>query len=194
MGNPGDRGNLEKLKAGYEYLVAYKLTVPIYDLTVVFCRRWIDFKSRTKDQMEQAARSGMQNVAEGNKLASLEGYLKLVGVARASQEELLRDYHAYARQNNIDIWPKDRAQREIREIEEIWRILRATPTLPDSPHFPDLPREPVKAVNLMITLGNQANYFLDKLLASLEQKFIREGGWRENLFQNRLEYRSGGNG
>ncbi len=45
-------------KAGYEYLLAFKLTVPLYDYTAEFCERWIGKYSRTKDQMEQAARSG----------------------------------------------------------------------------------------------------------------------------------------
>jgi restriction system protein len=102
-------------KAGYEYLLAYKITVPIYDYTVEFCRRWIDLKSRTKDQMEQAARSGMQNIPEGNKQQSLSSYIKLAGVSRGSIEELLNDYLAYARQNKILIWPKERVRREIRE-------------------------------------------------------------------------------
>lgn len=60
-----------KKKAGYEYLLAYKLTIPIYDLTVEFVKKYIDYKSRTKDQMEQAARSGMQNISEGYKQQSL---------------------------------------------------------------------------------------------------------------------------
>ena len=176
-----------KKKAGYEYLLAYKITVPIYDLTVEFCQRYIDRKSRTKDQMEQAARSGMQNVAEGNKQQSLAGYIKLSGVARGSLEELLNDYLAYARQNRLEIWSGDRAKREIREIREIWEILQKTPTLPSSPNFPHLPDHPDLAVNLLITLINQANYLLDKLIASLKEKFINEGGFRENLFRKRMD-------
>lgn len=186
----------DKLKAGYEYLLAYKVTVPIEDYTFEFCKRWIDFRSRTKDQMEQAARSGSRNVAEGNKEESLKGYIKLAGVARASLEELLRDYHAFARQNKLAIWAQEKAKGEIGEIGEIWGILRATPTLPDSPNFPDLPKDRERAVNLMITLISQANYLLDKLIASLKEKFIREGGFTENLFKERLAYRerSGGRG
>lgn len=185
MGDLRDKGDIKTRntkaglstgKAGYEYLLAYKVTVPIYDYTVEFCRRWIDYKSRTKDQMEQAARSGMVNIAEGNKQKSLASYIKLVGVAIGSQEELLRDYHAYARQHHLPIWDKGKA-REIREVREVWEILRRTPTLPDSPNFPNLPDSPKLAVNLMITLVNQANYLLQKLADSLEQKHTREGGY-----------------
>ena len=69
--------------------------------------------------MEQAARSGMQNISEGNKQQSLSGYIRLAGVARGSLEELLKDFLAYARQNKIKVWEKERVIREIREIGEI---------------------------------------------------------------------------
>lgn len=176
-------------KAGYEYLLAYKLTVPIYDYTIEFCKRWINYTSRTKDQMEQAARSGMQNIAEGNKQQSLSGYIKLSGVARGSLEELLKDYLAFARQNKILVLEKERARRDIREISEIWKILKETPTLPDNPNFPNLPSEKEKAVNLLITLINQANYLLDKLISSLKEKHMKEGGLSEKLFQARKKFR-----
>jgi four helix bundle protein len=124
----------QKIKAGYEYLLGYKLTVPIYDHTVIFCKRHISPFSRTNDPMTQSARSGMQNVAEGNKQQSLAGYIKLSGVARGSLEELLKDYLAFARQNKIPIWPAEKSKREIREIGIIWGIVRENPTLPDQPN------------------------------------------------------------
>ncbi len=184
-----NQGDLGKKKAGYEYLLAYKVTVPIYDYTIEFCKRWIDYKSRTKDQMEQAARSGMQNIPEGNKQQSLSGYIKLAGVARGSLEELLNDYLSFARQNQIQIWEKERAIREIGEIRVIWEILKKTPTLPNNPNFPDLPRDKEKAVNLLITLINQANYLIDKLISSLKEKHMREGGLSEKLYSARKKFR-----
>ena len=179
-----------KKKAGYEYLLSYKITVPIYDYTVIFCDRWIPKNSRTFDQMVQAGRSGTQNIAEGYKQKSLKGYIKLSGVNRGSLEELLKDFLAYARQNKIPIWPKEKAIREIREIGEIWEILKNSPTLPDNPNFPDLPNDKEKAVNLMITLINQANYLQDRLIKSLEEKHMREGGFTEKLYKKRIEYRN----
>lgn len=176
-------------KAGYEYLLAYKLTVPIYDYTVFFCERWISKFSRTTDQMIQAARSGMQNIAEGYAQGTLSGYIKLVGIAKGSQEELLKDYLSYARQHNIPIWEKEKASRDIRELRVIWDILRKTPTLPDSPHFPDLPNNPIHAVNLMITLIYQVKYLQDNLRASLEEKHLKEGGFSEKLLKKRLDFR-----
>jgi four helix bundle protein len=69
-------------KSGYKYLLVYKITVPIYDLTVEFCNRYIPKLTRTNDQMVQAARSGMQNIAEGNRQQSLSDYIKLRGIGR----------------------------------------------------------------------------------------------------------------
>lgn len=217
MGNMGYRGNRgdayqkpTHAKAGYEYLVAYKITVPIYDYTVEFCRRCSPYRSpnisghpdsphfphlsstRTNDQMTQAARSGSANILEGAKQKSLASYIKLAGVARGSLEELLKDYLAYARQHKIQIWEKEKSRREIREIGEIWGIIRATPTLPDVPDFPNLPDQPDRVANLMITLIHQANYLIDKLIISLEDKHAREGGFSENLLKKRLEYKRSG--
>lgn len=178
-------------KAGYEYLLAYKITIPIYDYTVSFCKKYHQLLSsaRTQDQMVQAARSGSQNIAEGNQQASLEGYIKLTGVNKGSLEELLKDYTAFARQNQISIWEKVRVEREGRELNQIWEILKKTPTLPDFPNFPDLPTDLTHAVNLMITLVNQAIYLQKRLEQSLEKKFVEQGGFRENLFKRRLAFR-----
>lgn len=183
---------MEKKKAGYEYLLGYKITIPIYDYTVIFCNRWIPKNSRTHDQMVQAGRSGTQNIPEGFKQQSLKGYIKLTGVNRGSLEELLKDFLAYARQNKISVWSKEKAIREIREIGEIWEILKKNPTLPDNPNFPDLPYDKEKAVNMMITLINQANYLQDRLIESLEEKHMREGGFSEKLYNKRVEYRNKG--
>lgn len=111
MGSKGNQKGSRGYKAGYEYLLAYKITIPIYDYTVVFCRRcqssnYPDFpnlsSTRTYDQMVQAARSGSQNIPEGNQ---------------------------------------------------------------------------------------QAIYLQKRLQQSLEEKFVREGGFRENLFKKRLAKR-----
>lgn len=190
--------NSEKPKAGYEYLLAYKITVPIYDYTVVFTNRYFTPNSpyhphfpytRTKDQMVQAARSGMQNILEGHKQQSLKSYIKLAGVSRGSLEELLKDYQAFARQNKLKIWPQQQCKREIREISEIWEILRKNPYLPDHPNFPYLPSNPEIATNLLITLINQANYLIDRLVESLKEKHKTEGGFTENLYRTRKQYR-----
>ena len=94
MGNKGkdmEEKDKRSYRSGYEYLIAYKMTIPIADYTVKFCNRWIDQQSRNYDQMVQAGRSGSRNIAEGYKEQSLKMYIKLVGVARGSLEELLQE-------------------------------------------------------------------------------------------------------
>lgn len=189
LGDKGERGDQGKKKAGYEYLLAYKITVPIYDYTVVFCRRWIEKRSRTHDQMVQAARSGTQNIVEGWKEQGTKGYIKLAGVSRASLEELLNDYFSFARQHRFPIWRKEKAIREIGEIGAIWGIIKKHPVLPDHPNFPDLPDSQEKAINLMITIINQANYLLDRLIVSLKERHRTHGGLTEELYRSRKAYR-----
>ena len=169
---------------GYKYLRSYQTATVIYDLTIMFCDKYIDRRSRTHDQMVQAARSGKQNIAEGYLEKSLKMYIKLLGVSRGSLGELLEDYEDFARQRKIPIWPleKVRVMREIREIRE--------KSLPDRPYIPDLPDNLETCVNLLLTLINQANYLLDKQISSLEEKFIKEGGYSENLYRKRMERRS----
>src|SRR5439155_20473335 len=94
---------------GYEQLKSYQMSVLVYDATVKFCDRFIDPKSRTHDQMVQAARSGNKNIVEGSRVSgtSKKMELKLVGVARASLEELLGDYQDFLRQRGLAEWGKN---------------------------------------------------------------------------------------
>lgn len=94
---------------GYQNLKSYQMSEIIYDATVAFCDRFINRRSRTHDQMVQAARSGKQNIAEGSMASgtSRKTELKLVGVARTSLEELLLDYQDYLRQKALPLWGKD---------------------------------------------------------------------------------------
>lgn len=104
---------------GYRNLKSYQTAEIIYDATVKFCRRYIDRKSRTIDQMVQAARSGKQNIAEGSQASgtSKKTELKLVGVARASLEELLLDYQDFLRQRKLPLWNKNHPQaKAIRKL------------------------------------------------------------------------------
>src|SRR3989339_927510 len=105
---------MTNLKGGYKSLIVYWLATDIYDLTVIFCNRYIDKRSRSHDQMIQAARSGKQNIVEGSLEPSTESNIKLTGVARASFGELLEDYKDYLRQNDLPMWSK--------EDLRIWKI------------------------------------------------------------------------
>src|SRR5437867_11359868 len=94
---------------GYENLFSYRKAEIVYDATIKFCDRFIDRRSRTHDQMVQAARSGNKNIAEGSQVSdtSKKGELKLVGIARASLEELLGDYKDFLRQRGLAEWGKN---------------------------------------------------------------------------------------
>lgn len=93
---------------GYKSLPFFKQAEIIYDFTVKFCHLFLPGREfcRTREQMIQSGRSGKQNIAEGYLQKSIEGRLKLVGVARGSLEELLNDYLDFLRQRNLRIWDK----------------------------------------------------------------------------------------
>src|SRR4030042_1279273 len=97
---------------GYRKLRSFQCAQLVYDATVIFCDRFIEKRSRTHDQMIQAARSGVQNIAEGSvaSATSKKTELKLTGVARASLEELLLDYEDFLRQRGLRIWDKNSPQ------------------------------------------------------------------------------------
>ena len=92
---------------GYENLKSCQIAELVYDVTVRFCDRYINIRSRTHDQMVQAARSGSRNIAEGSQASgtSKKTGLKLTKVARASLEELRLDFAAYLRQGGLKAWP-----------------------------------------------------------------------------------------
>lgn len=104
---------------GYRNLRSYKVAEAVYDATVVFCRRFFPQDRRMTDQMVQAARSGVRNISEGSGAAatSRKTEMKLTNVARASlNDELLRDYESFLRQNGLRLWPGD--SREARAMRD----------------------------------------------------------------------------
>jgi four helix bundle protein len=94
---------------GYRKLKSFQIAQLVYDITVRFCDRYIEKRSRTHDQMVQAARSGVQNIAEGSQASgtSKKTELKLTNVARASLEELRLDYEDFLRQRGLPMWAPD---------------------------------------------------------------------------------------
>lgn len=97
---------------GYENLLSFRKARIVYDATVFFCDKYINIRSRTHDQMVQAARSGKQNILEGSQASgtSREAEIKLTNVARASLEELLEDYRDFLRTRGHELWDKDSKQ------------------------------------------------------------------------------------
>lgn len=165
---------------GYKSLPFFKQAEIIYDLTVDFVKKYINPYSRTKDQMEQAARSGKQNIPEGYLQKSLEGKIKLLGVARGSLEELLNDYVDFLRQRGLNLWEKDSPKAQaVRTL-----VYNRSNSYNNYKIYMDSPED---AANASICLINQTNALLDQKLRWLEEKFVNEGGFRENLFKKRME-------
>jgi len=180
-------------EGGYKNLAIFKQTEIIYDFTVLFTKKYIDYKSRTRDQMDQAARSGKQNIAEGYLEKGFEARLKFLGYARASLEELLNDYQDFLRQHHFLVWDKNSPEaRDIRSLVyknyncyKDYKIYK--PDLKDYLKYLDSPES---AANAMVCLINQTNQLLDQKIRWTEEKFVKEGGFRENLLKKRLEYRN----
>jgi four helix bundle suffix protein len=105
----GDDESLIQKHGGFRNLKTFQIARLIYDVTVRFCDLYIDPRSRTHDQMVQAARSGVQNIAEGSEASatSKKMELKLTNVARASLKELTLDYEDFLRQNRLPQWEPD---------------------------------------------------------------------------------------
>ncbi len=171
-----------------KYLLTYRYALIIHDLTVVFVHKYIDYKSRTKDQMEQAARSGKQNIVEGvSQVASLKTQIKLLAVAMASFEELTADYEDFLRQHNLPIYPKtDPKITAFRETAYRLSNLRNLSDLGDLIEPPALPGNSIGDANYLLTLCHIVTYLLSKQIKSAEEKFVTTGGYTENLFQRRL--------
>ncbi|MBX7134607.1 MAG: four helix bundle suffix domain-containing protein [Fimbriimonadaceae bacterium] len=171
---------------GYRDLQAYQLAEIIFDGTVAFCERLIDRRSRTVDQMVQAARSGKQNIAEGSMVSgtSKKMEIKLISVARGSLEELLVDLHDYLRLNDLSLWPKDHpkavAIRKLAYLKDKSYMTYKTYVEEKSPET---------AANTLICITHQANFLLDQLKRQLSAQFLEEGGFTERLYRVRTQAR-----
>jgi len=184
MANETNKTNGRK-KGGYQNLIAYQLAVVIYDLNHKFCRQFIK-SPRTKEQMEQASRSGKQNIVEASLEKSLKMNIKLTGVARGSFGELLEGYKDFLRVRDLPIWDKD--DQRVLEIRQMRIGMNGTneTNLVNEANWSFWTNEPERFANLMITLISKENYLLDQMVRSLEEKFVKQGGYSENLTKKRL--------
>jgi four helix bundle suffix protein len=179
---------------GFRKLRSFQTAQFAYDGTVIFCDRFIDKRSRTHDQMVQAARSGVQNIAEGSlaSATSKETEVKLTNVARASLGELLLDYEDFLRQRGLRQWAMD--SPEAKEVRSLYLSDRSDRS--DSSDKSDLSgiyafrtASAEVAANTLICLVNQASSLLGKQIRQLEQDFLAHGGLRERMTSARLEVR-----
>jgi four helix bundle suffix protein len=194
--------------AGYRKLKTFQLGQLIYDVTVRFCARYIDRRSRTHDQMVQAARSGVQNIAEGSQASgtSKKMELKLTNVARASLEELRLDYEDFLRQRRLALWADDDPRRKalvarrcktaddvaawVKEIHDEadgrdGRDGRHGQKSNSGRTFREL------AANAVLVLIGVTVSLLDRQLASQAKAFEQEDGFTERLYRVRQATRRG---
>lgn len=181
---------------GFRKLRSFQTAQLAYDGTVIFCDRFIDRRSRTHDQMVQAARSGVQNIAEGSlaSATSKETELKMTNVARASLGELLLDYEDFLRQRGVRQWAKDAPEaKKVRSLYLSDKSDRSDSSdnrsdRSDIYAFRSASAEII--ANTLICLINQASSLLHKQIRHLEQDFLAQGGLRERMTKARLESRA----
>lgn len=209
--HPRDRTKILQPSGGYEKLVSYKVAKLLYDVTVRFVDRYIPKGSRTMDQMEQAARSGERNIAEGSKLSATTKKLELnlTNVARASIDELRKDYESFLEHRKLPLWePMDPRRKELsnarcqnpddvaRWVKALWERERAERiAAPEGPRTARTPQS-VKdcayaeiSANVGQTLCKIAIHLLDRQVDSQARTFEKEGGFSERLYKVRKELR-----
>ncbi|MBI9084029.1 MAG: four helix bundle protein [Desulfobacterales bacterium] len=202
---------------GYRKLKSFQVAQLAYDVTVRFCDRYISKRSRTHDQMVQAARSGVQNIAEGSKASgtSKKFELKLTNVARASLEELRLDYEDFLRQRSLALLAPDHPAlvrfkkkrcttlKEVQDwvVEEISYTDRHGQTrtgtdtnngegsVPVSDGLCKSLSSSTLVANGALSLLNLACYLLDRQLAAQARAFEEEGGFTERLYRRRVKAR-----
>lgn len=204
------------LHGGYRKLKSFQVAQLAYDVTVRFCDRYIEKRSRTHDQMVQAARSGVQNIAEGSQASgtSKKMELKLTNVARASLEELRLDYEDFLRQRGLGLWPREDARRaeliarrpaasddvalwakDMRDGQDGRRgqsgpVKAGQKSMASTKStvstFPEI------AANGVLALLAVACSLLDRQIAAQEKAFVKEGGFTERLYKVRSQRRNRG--
>lgn len=173
-------------KGDYKKLIAFQKTECIYDITLYFVSHYLPkIGDRTVDQMVQAARSGKQNIAEGNETGttSTEACIKLVNVAKASLKELQEDYEDYLRNHGNQFW--DVNSQQCRNARA-WCKEHSAPA--DYIRVCEM-RDDITLANIALVLIHQADFLLRRLLEKYKQDFLENGGIKEQMSQARRDWR-----
>jgi len=202
---------------GYRKLKSFQVAQLVYDVTVRFCDRYVEKRSRTHDQMVQAARSGVQNIAEGSVASgtSKKMELKLTNVARASLEELRLDYEDFLRQRGLSLWEKNDARRaalvgrRCKTADEVAGWVREVCRGNGRDGQNGLGKESIESMgstesierastqslypevsaNAALVLIGVATALLDRQVAAQAEAFETEGGFTERLYRTRVNRR-----
>ena len=192
---------------GYLKLKSFQVSQLVYDVTARFCDRYVERRSRTHDQMIQAARSGVQNIAEGSQASgtSKKTELKLTNVARASLEELRLDYEDFLRQRHLPLWDRNDPRRadliaqrpDTADDVAAWvkasrgrdgqygqngqKELSTKSTLSTTSDYMET------SANAALVLIAVASSLLDRQLSAQAAAFEQEGGFTERLYKKRRE-------
>jgi restriction system protein len=177
---------------GYRKLRSFQVAQVVYDATVIFCERFIERSLRTRDQMVQAARSGVQNIAEGSAASatSKKTELKLTNVAKASLEELLLDYEDFLRQRRLALWSKDSPMAMAVRNKYKSDSSDGSDKSDGSDPYSIRTASPETAANTLICLINQATFLLLRQIQKLEESFLNEGGFTERMYKARIKNRN----
>ncbi len=218
MNGPNGRGGQSGLNSederlipdhgGYRNLKSFQIARLVYDVTVRFCNRYIDKRDRTHDQMVQAARSGVQNIAEGSQASgtSKKIELKLTNIARASLEELRLDYEDFLRQRKMPIWERDDPRREglinrrcgnvdefAQWVEKIHKKGQRSVKQKDKMSIESTSSTkstyPEIAANAALVLITVASSLLRRQLDAQSKAFEEDGGFSERLYNRRKRAR-----
>lgn len=183
---PTDNNSFLTPKGDYKNLIAFQKAECIYDITYFFLEHYLPLiGDRTVDQMKQAARSGKQNIAEGNETGttSTEACIRLVSVAKSSLKELQEDYEDYLRNHGNLIWNVNSEQcRNARQwckahskTEDYQRVCKL--------------RDDITLANVALVLIHQTDFLLKRLLEKYKKDFLEQGGIKEQMSQARRNWR-----
>ena len=176
---------------GYKSLKVYQKTVCVFDITAYFVTHFMDRgHDRTVDQMQQAARSGKQNIVEGYSDAegSTESEHKLTVIAKGSLEELKEDFQDYLRMNDLELWGQEHPKYKacvplFKKHNDSAYYMRQIEGRSDE-----------DIANIALIVIYQALAMLQGYIAYINKKFLTEGGVKEQRFRRRLEYRESRDG
>lgn len=198
----------------YTELHFYRKSDVLIQLTKVFCERFLPkHGDRTVDQMVQAARSVKQNIAEGltDGQTSFEVEIKLLGIAKGSNQELLEDYQDYLKAHGIPNWgagvgksgdssnsrlsrdssnssnPRNTAAPNPR-FDKLLAYCRQHNDLADyAPYFYQWTDE--ELANTAICLCHMVDRAMSTFIEGRDREFVEEGGIRERMTAARLDER-----
>ena len=199
------RNSLIPKHGGYRKLKSFQVAQLVYDVTVRFCDRYISRRSRTHDQMVQAARSGVQNIAEGSQASgtSRKFELKLTSVARASLEELRLDYEDFLRQRNMPLWDRTDSRRaalidsrprtddDVAHWAATMRSLKEPPERSTSSTSSTRSTYPEIIANGALALIKVSCSLLDRQISAQAEAFEEQGGFTERLYRWRKRRSNG---